>query len=184
MKLSPKTVSWLAVAALLILVVPGCIIVRTTDHRIRLNKDHSGQAVLRLIDIRSDETRDSLVARDFNQMMVAFGKPGVEEFEQTGRKITSKQFFVRGDTLILEIQYSFQSLDAIEGLRVSDEGVFIVVGEGREIVRTDGSVKSWRNDAKRILWDSNTSRMQYIIRDSQVPPSVSLAALYRQWLSK
>ena len=43
----------------------GCILVRTTEHRISLRPDGGGEAVLRLIDIRSDETVDSLAEVGF-----------------------------------------------------------------------------------------------------------------------
>jgi hypothetical protein len=166
------------------ILVPGCIFVRTTDHRIRLNSDGSGQAFLRLIDIRTDQTVDSLVLKDFNQMMTAYDKSGVQEFERNGRKITSKEFSVHGDTLILEIVYTFGNLDEVEGIRVTPDGIYVAVGEGREIVKTDGSVKDWKNDTKRIVWDTNPTRMQYVVREKSVPPGVSLASLYRKWMAK
>jgi hypothetical protein len=164
--------------------LPGCIFVRTTDHRIHLNNDGSGQALLRLIDIRSDQVVDSLVRKDFDEMMLAYTKPGIDEFEQTGRKVTSKQFSVHGDTLILEIAYTFQRLEAVEGLRLTADGIYVAVGEGREIVRTDGKVESWKGGTKRIVWDTDENRIQYVVRETNVPPTVSLASLYRKWLGR
>jgi hypothetical protein len=69
---------------ILVLVVsfwPGCILIHTTEHRITLNPDGTGEAVLRLIDLRSDETVDSLVQRDFRNMMTSFEKDAVGDFE-------------------------------------------------------------------------------------------------------
>jgi hypothetical protein len=166
---------------LLGVLLPGCIFVRTTDHRLRMNTDGSGQALLRLIDIRSDQAVDSLVTRDFDEMMLAYNKPGIEEFERTGRRVTSKQFSVHGDTLILEIAYTFQKLEAVEGLRLTADGIYVAVGEGREIVRTDGKVESWKGGTKRIVWDTDASHLQYVIRETNAPPTVSLASLYRKW---
>ncbi len=169
---------------LLALLVPGCIFVRTTDHRVDVNRDGSGQGFLRLIDIRSDQTVDSLLVRDFEEMMIAYGKPGVAEFEQNGRKITSKAFSVHGDTLILDITYTFSSLEGVEGLRVTPDELYIALGEGREVVKTDGKVSSWLNNTKRIVWATDATTLHYVVREKNLPPSVSLASLYRKWQNK
>jgi len=52
-----------------------------TEHRVNLHPDGSGEAVLRLIDIRSDETSDSLAERDCRIMMSSFEQEGVKDFE-------------------------------------------------------------------------------------------------------
>ena len=156
----------------------GCILVRTTEHRIHMNDDGSGDAVLRLIDIRSDAPDDSLLARDVRQMMQAYDKYGVEEFEQQGRKIVNKQFIVHGDTLILEIAYVFPNTGAIEGLRRTKDDMYMVVGEGREIVRTNGSTEKTKDNSRNIRWDSNAKQLMYIVREKSLPPSRSLASWY------
>lgn len=164
--------------ALAAVVLQGCIVVGTTEHRIRLNEDGSGEALLRLIDIRSDAVTDSLVRHDFNLMMAAAESAGVKEFERTGRKVSNKQFWVKGDTLLCEISYTFQNIAAIEGLRRTGDGLYLVVGEGREIVRTNGKAETWQRAEQRIVWDGDAKRLMYVIRDKALPPSRSLAALY------
>ncbi len=176
----PKLTAHLLAAGILAVILSGCVVVRTTEHRIKLNEDGSGEGLLRLIDLRSDETDDSLVQRDFTQMMKTYDKYGIEEFEQNGRKITRKQFSVRGDTLILEISYVFPKLEAVEGLHVTKEGLFMAVGEGREIVRTNGKVEEVKPGVQRITWDSDAQRLMYVIREKTMPPGRSLAELYRK----
>ena len=123
--------------------LPACLLVRTTEHHIKLNKNGSGEGVMRLIDIRSDGRTDSLVARDYAVMMASIEKEGVVEFEKGGRKVTSKQFFAAGDTLSAEISYTFPNLSQVEGLKLRKDEMFVVVNKGREIIRTNGSVESW-----------------------------------------
>lgn len=164
--------------ALLAIVLPGCILIRTTEHRIKLNDDGSGEALLRLIDIRSDEMTDSLVRRDFDMLMVGLEEKGVKEFERAGRKVKTKQFSVHGDTLVCEVSYTFETFAAVEGLRRTSDGFYLVAGEGREIVKTNGKVGTWKEGSERIVWDADVRRLLYIIREKTLPPSTSLAGLY------
>jgi hypothetical protein len=173
-------VKWLVLAALLTFVLPGCILIRTTEHRIILKDDGRGEALLRLIDLRSDGATDSLVRRDFDLLMRGMEDNGVKEFERTGRKVTDKQFAVHGDTLIGEVSYTFDKPAAVEGLRQTSDGFYLVVGEGREVVRTNGKIETWKLGAQRITWDADARRLMYIIREKTLPPSKSLAGLYRK----
>ena len=167
-------------AGLLAGVLSGCVVVRTTEHRIKLNDDGSGEGFLRLIDLRSDETTDSLVRRDFDQMLKTYDRYGIDEFERSGRKIVDKHFLVHGDTLILEVSYVFSKIEAVEGLRVTKEGLYMAVGEGREILKTNGNIEEVKQGVQRIAWDADAKRLMYVIREKSMPPGESLAALYRK----
>jgi hypothetical protein len=173
--------SSVALTAATSLLLPACLIVRTTEHHIKLNKNGGGEAMMRLVDIRSDARTDSLVARDYAVMMASVQNEGVKEFEKGGRKVKSKLFYAGGDTLSAEIVYSFPNLEQIEGLKIKKDELFIVVNEGREIVRTNGSVKSWIKNGHRIVWPRDATRLMYVITETALPPSVSLASLYRQF---
>ena len=168
----------LVAAGLLPVVLSGCILVRTTEHRIKLNENGSGEALLRLIDIRSDEQTDSLVHRDFDQMMKTYDKYGIDEFEKSGRKITSKQFVVHGDTLILEISYTFPHPESVEGLHIAKDGFTMGVNASREVLRTNGTMQNPKPGFQQILWEPGARRLMYVIREKTMPPSVSLTNLY------
>jgi hypothetical protein len=162
-----------------LIALPGCILIRSTEHRISVNDDGTGEAVLRLIDLRSDETADSLVQRDFRIMMSSYEKEGEKEFSRQGRTITGKKLYTRADTLYAEITYMFANLQAIEGLHVSDTEVYVVVPATRHVVRTNGEVESWTGDAKRIVWKPGVRRLLYQITENSLPASASLARYYR-----
>ena len=176
-----RVASRLAGAVLPALLLSGCLLIGTTEHRIRLNENGSGEAVMRLIDIRSDARSDSALARDYAVMMASIQKEGVEAFEKGGRKVTAKRFYASGDTLSAEITYTFPNLDQIEGLKVREDELFVVVNEGREVVRTNGRVKSWTRGAQRIVWPRDAKRLMYQISEKSVPSSTSLAPLYRKF---
>lgn len=162
----------------------GCILIRTTEHRISINDDGSGEAVLRLIDLRSDETADSLVRRDFRVMMSSFEREGIEDFSRRGRTVARKIMYAREDTLMAEISYTFESLDAVEGLHVTERELYVVVAGSRDVIRTNGRVEEWQDDARRIVWTRNARRLLFQIREKTLPPSVSLAPLYRELQEK
>jgi hypothetical protein len=171
----------LALSASLATFLPACLLIQTTEHRIKLNENGSGEATMRLIDIRSDAPTDSALARDYSVMMASVQKEGLTEFEQGGRKVLSKRFYASGDTLTAEINYTFPTLDQIEGLKVKKDELFVVVHEGREIVRTNGKVRSWVRGSQRIVWPRDAKRLMYQIREITLPKSVSLAPLYMKY---
>jgi hypothetical protein len=176
-----RSVLSVALVLVLALMLPACILIRTTEHRIKLNDNGSGEAMIRLIDIRSDGRTDSALARDYSIMMASLEKEGIAEFEKGGRKLLSKHFRTSGDTLIAEVTYKFQNLEQIEGMKVKKDELFIVVNEGREIDRTNGSVESWTHDTKRIVWPRDAKRLMYRISEKTIPPTVSLAPLYLKY---
>jgi hypothetical protein len=171
----------LALSASLAAFLPACLLIQTTEHRIKLNDNGSGEATMRLIDIRSDAPTDSALARDYSVMMASIQKEGLTEFEQGGRKVLSKRFYAGGDTLTAEINYTFPNLDQIEGLKVKKDELFVVVHEGREIVKTNGKVRSWAHGSQRIVWPRDAKRLMYQIREKTLPKSVSLAPLYLKY---
>ncbi len=164
------------------LCVPGCLFVRTTEHIFTVREDGSGDGVIHLTDIRSDATTDSLVKRDFDDMMTAYGSKKVSEFERRGRTITAKRLRVQGDTLMAEITYAFLSPEAIDGLRINNDEVSLMFAPEREVVRTNGKVSKTDKQETRIVWPRDAKRFVYEVREKELPPSVSIAFLYRKYI--
>jgi len=161
-------------------ILSGCLFVRETEHRIKVNEDGGGEAWIRLIDLRSDGTTDSSVTADLEGMLASFEGDVDKEFERRGRTLVAKKFLLKGDTLSAELQYSFGKLTAIEGLLVTPEELAIVVSQEREIVRTNGTVTAWHQNTQKIAWPRDSDRLFYRVRERVVPPSVMLGPKYRQ----
>lgn len=161
-------------------VLSGCLFVRETEHRIRVNEDGGGEAWVRLIDIRSDGTTDSSVTADLEDMLASFEMEVDKEFERRGRTLVAKKLLLGGDTLNAELRYSFGRLTAIEGLLVTSEELAIIVSREREIVRTNGTVTAWHQNTQKISWPRDSARLLYRVRERVVPPSVMLGPKYRQ----
>ncbi len=111
-------------------------------------------------------------------MMSSFDQEGAKDFEENGRKLTSKRLFTRNDTLFAEIGYTFTGLGAIEGLHVTDEELYLVVNDSRDVVRTNGRVEGWQKTSQRIVWNRDVGRLLFQIREKSLPPSTSLARFY------
>jgi hypothetical protein len=171
----------LLIVLALVLMLPGCLVIRTTEHRVKIYEDGSGEALLKLIDVRSDGVTDSAVVHDFEVMMSSFETGGVTDFEKPGRKVMDKLMYTRGDTLIAEISYAFRSLDALEGLRITPDEMYVVVSSEREIVRTNGRIKPGDDNTRKISWKRGATQISYVIRERQVPPSVPLGTYYQKY---
>jgi hypothetical protein len=171
---------WVAVGlSLLAATVPGCLLVHSTEHHVRLNPDGSGEAILRLHNLRSDGVTDSAIASDVARLLTAYNVSGTAMFEQNTRKIQGKQFMIQGDTLGVEIRYTFKALEGVEGLRENADILFLAVGPDNEIVRTDGKVEPWMNDLRRIVWPREATHIFYVIRERTPRRSTSIVRWYR-----
>ncbi len=157
----------------------GCIEVRTTDHRIWFRKDGSGEGIMRLIDIRSDESSEKKMREDFDILMKIYLEEGLDQLENTGRKVTSKRLYTTGDTLTAEIRYTFPSRLALEELRVTDTELFVIVPGDKVVGKTNGDVESFGNGRQRIVWDVDVPRIAYQISERSLPAGASLAPFYR-----
>jgi hypothetical protein len=169
------------IAAVSAITIPGCLLVRITEHRIRVNESGGGEAMMRLTDIRSDGASDSARVRDFGIMMASVEYDGAKEFERRGRRVTAKQFLVSGDTLSAEISYTFPALESVEGLKVDENGLYVVVPEGREIVRTNGKIQPGERRTQRIVWPKDARRLSYVIREHEGRRAISLASYYLKY---
>lgn len=157
----------------------GCLLIGATEHRIRFRDDGSGEARLRLIDIRSDGETDSAVALDLTIMLSSFRDEGVKDFERGGRRIRSKQFVVHGDTLTAEVIYAFAGPEDIEGLVVTRDEMYVIVGQGRIVAHTNGTIVPIGGGSVKVVWPADARRLSYEIRETALPPSVPLARWYQ-----
>jgi hypothetical protein len=171
--------SLLFAAAFLLIGASGCLEVRTTEHRIRINNDGSGDHTLRLIDIRSDAETDSGVGSDYRDLLTALKEGLAKEFEAKERTVLGTKLYARGDTLLGELSYGFRKVSRIEGLRVTDDEIYIVVGPEREVLRTNGNVAPGEKGSTRISWGLDARRLLYVVREREWGTSRMLGPWHR-----
>jgi hypothetical protein len=119
------------------------------------------------------------VQRDFRIMMSSYEKEGIDQFSRQGRIITAKKLFTIADSLNAEITYRFDHLEALEGMHVTKEEIYVVVPASRHVVRTNGKIQPWSGDAVRIVWKRDARRLLYQIAENAMPRGTSLARYYR-----
>jgi hypothetical protein len=76
--------------------------------------------------------------------------------------------------------FTFTSLAAIDGLRVTPDELQLVFGPDREVVRTNGKLSAV-GMTTRISWDRDAKRLMYVVSERRLPRSVSLAPLYLKY---
>ncbi|HEY4644015.1 MAG TPA: hypothetical protein VIH68_04785 [Bacteroidota bacterium] len=164
--------------------INGCILVSAVDHQIRVNGNGSGVAVITFLDLRSDGLDDSTYFDDMNVLLDLLGREEIEEFEKDGKEILKKEFLLSGDTLSLRVEYEFKNLQTIEGVRETNEEIFFVVNESRQIVRTNGNIKGDPSGGKRMVWQTGSRFLSYLVKDAIPPKGRSLAQAYRLHLQQ
>ena len=120
--------------------------------------------------------------KDFDDLMTAYRLHKIDAFERMGRVISSRQLRVLGDTLMAEIVYTFTSLSSVDGLLVTRDELAFVFGPEREIVRTNGTVKTEAGGRTRVSWKRDATRLVYEVRERDLPKSFSLAPLYLKFI--
>lgn len=160
----------------------GCITVSAVEHRIKVNPDGSGIAVIKFLDFRSDAVNDSAYTEDLNQLLDILGQERIEEFEKGGKKILKKELYLSRDSLSLRVEYEFRSLQSIDGIRVSADKIFFVVDESRRVVSTNGEIENQNGGGKRMVWKAGARYFSYLIEDAVSPQGRSLSQAYRQWM--
>ena len=103
---------WTLTAAILL---PGCLAFQTKEYHIQLKTDHSGEALLRFTNLRSesDDTLDTS-ADDFAQLIGSYLNGSQIEKQNPGFQNVRKRLFEQNGVLVGEIEFTFDSLSAIQ----------------------------------------------------------------------
>ena len=166
-------------ALLFALLCSGCLLVRTTEHRVSLSENGGGEALLRLIDIRSDADTDSGRSLDYEELADILEDSTLRGFVTPDRRVTGKRAFLQGDTLFVEVTYAFDNPEAVEGLALHRGEFSVTVAAHRELVHTNGSVETLRDGSHRIIWKGDVRLLRYAVTESAADPGVSLAPWHR-----
>jgi hypothetical protein len=164
------------------LLLQGCLLIGTTELRVKFNDEGEATVTMICTDIRSDAPTDTTRLRDYGILMASLNGDGLRELEQR-EKVTflNKHFTVAGDTLNAEVTYFVHHAEDVEGLRFTPDAITVVVLKEREIVRTNGTVGPFSPLEQKISWPIDAREVTYTIRERKMPESVSLASLYRTY---
>lgn len=98
----------------LALELPSCLTVESKEYHIKLNADHSGEAVIKFINIMSeaDDTVD-ISDDDFHQLIDFYLQGSQLEKENPGFHDVKKRLFEQDSVLCGEITFTFDSLGSV-----------------------------------------------------------------------
>lgn len=173
---------------LVILELPSCLTVESKEYHITLNPDHSGEAVIKFINIMSeaDDTVD-ISNDDFHQLIDFYLQGNQLEKENPGFHNVKKRLFEQDSVLCGEITFTFDSLGSVRIFKYDANSPFMyAVGSplsSEQYVESNGMLgRDWM---PIVFWPKD-SRDLYIKTKivSEVSFHRSLLQNYKAWLSR
>ncbi len=116
----------LLIIVLCSLCLTACLTVEGKEYRIKLKTDHSGEAIIKFINIMSeaDDTVD-ISSDDFNQLIEFYLQGNQLEKENPGFQNVKKRLFEEGGVLCGEITFSFDSLGSVRIFQYDDDSPYM-----------------------------------------------------------
>ena len=183
-----QRVLYLLLILFLILEFTACLTVESKEYHITLNPDHSGEAVIKFINIMSeaDDTVD-ISNDDFHQLIDFYLQGNQLEKENPGFHNVKKRLFEQDSVLCGEITFTFDSLGSVRIFKYDANSPFMyAVGSplsSEQYVESNGMLgRDWM---PIVFWPED-SRDLYIKTKvvSEVSFHRSLLKNYREWQSR
>lgn len=183
-----QRVLYLLLILFLILEFTACLTVESKEYHITLNPDHSGEAVIKFINIMSeaDDTVD-ISNDDFHQLIDFYLQGNQLEKENPGFHNVKKRLFEQDSVLCGEITFTFDSLGSVRIFKYDANSPFMyAVGSplsSEQYVESNGMLgRDWM---PIVFWPKD-SRELYIKTKvvSEVSFHRSLLKNYREWQSR
>ncbi|MEK9136179.1 MAG: hypothetical protein AAB393_03575 [Bacteroidota bacterium] len=173
---------------LLSLSLNGCLTVESKEYRIKLKSDHSGEAVIKFVNIMSeaDDTVD-ISNDDFQQLMEFYIQGNQLENENPGFHSVKKRLFEENDVLCGEITFSFDSLAAVRIFKYDGDSPFMyAVGSplsSEQYVESNGLLaREWM---PVVLWPKDSKELYIKTKIvSEVSFQRGLLKNYKVWQSQ
>jgi len=178
------TMVWLWGGLMLLPVLPGCLLVGRTEHRVEVSADGSAVVRVRYIDLRSDGETDSAVARDMEIFLDSFAAAGHGERLPPGMRLLGKRLMLEGDTLVAEVELAAPNLGLVDGLSLQDGRPTVVVPAGEQITWTNGAISRWHDGGLRIQWSASAPHLAFDVQPVPLSATRSLAPLYREHIEQ
>ena len=166
---------------LLAVLVPGCILVGHTGHRIERLADGDVAVTLRYTDLRTDAQTDSAAAVDLDILLDSFSAAGATDTVQ----VLNKYLGLRGDTLVAEIRLRAPDLAAVNRfythrLFLQDGRPTVLVPQNQLITWTNGTIRPGIDGGLQIQWSDSARILEFDLEPGHSLPARSLAPLFRE----
>jgi hypothetical protein len=163
----------------------GCLTVETKEYRVTLKTDHSGEAVIKFINLLSeaDDTLD-ISSDDFQQLTEFYFQGTQLEKENPGFGNVRKRLYEENGVLVGEVAFSFDSLQVIRMFKYDGESPFMYfVGSplsAEQLVESNGEFgREWM---PVVFWPGETREFYIKTRVvSEVAYQRSLLPHFKEW---
>jgi hypothetical protein len=169
----------------LISLLSGCLTVESKEYTIKLKADHSGEATIKFIDVRSeaDDTVD-ISADDFQQLIEFYLQGTQLEKENPGYHNVKKRLYEQDGMLCGEVSFTFDSLSALRIYKYDKDSPYMYfVGSplsSEQFVESNGTfgqdwmpVVFWPKDMKELYLKTRVA--------SEVVHRRSLLKNFKEW---
>jgi hypothetical protein len=132
------------------------------SYTIKIDKDTTGTATVLVSDIRSDASKGAdLEADKKNLFEYIYKSPEfLSQMKDEGKNFTSRELYLRGDTLMGKAEFSFRSIFDVEKIRYESGFYFLTLALDDSVLTTNGQI-IYSKDHKRILWDNSFKLLKF-----------------------
>jgi hypothetical protein len=176
-----KNLSIIIISFVLIFLTQACILMHSVSYEIKPNGNGNGTVILTIEDINSDALDASELNDDKKNLFEFMYKSDdfIEQMNDEGKKINSRELFVEDAKLNGIIKFSFDEIEIVEGIIYEEPFYFLTLSPEDSIISTNGEVIE-SDEYKRIMWDNTVEVLKFKMFSDEVNNDklVSLAQYY------
>ncbi len=170
----------------LLFLFSGCLVVEKVHYRIVMDNEMKGNVEVTFYNIRSDAIGNKEFQEDKKNLFeyALNSSEFISEMAGEGKHITSRKLFEKEGKLNGVMNYNFDDISRVEGIRFQDGFYFLTMQVEDSIVTTNGEVVK-TDEYKRIMWKAETKEMIFEILSGNTPAKArDLLSEARKYLSK
>ncbi len=175
---------YIAMAILAAVLLTGCLTPVTKEYKINVNSDGSGKGTIRFVDIISSEPEDDAeMQSDFDELINDYLEGTYFEDDYPGMIVTDKKLFEEKGVLVGQIDFEFESIEALEFFRYDecDCCPWMLLGliSDENLITSNGETVDGENPI--YIWPPDTKEMEFTTVLSSKSDGKSLLPLYKEW---
>lgn len=168
-----------------VLLFSGCLTTEHKEYRLKINKDGSGKAVIKHVNILSqkDGEKDQSF-KDFAELVTDYVEGNRLQDDYPNAKMLSKKLFEENNMLMGEFELEFDGIETFKLYKFDDDSpyMFYVDSFSENYIESNGV---YNPDVMPVIfWDKNTTDFYIKTRVTDLTDDtshVSLVEQYRKW---
>lgn len=161
----------------------GCIVFKSVSYEITLTEQTKGSSVVTIEDICTDaKSEEELIAdKELVFDFITVSADFIEELGNQGKKVISRNLFVKENKLNGIINYQFDNITEAESIEFEDPYYYLTLSPQDSIISTNGQIFKYE-EYQRIVWDKSIKTLKFKIfsEDTEQPNIKSLVDYYKK----